>query len=548
MTTLNDTALGYPMPHPENSPQSVDVPRLRTALTMIDMHIAALQSQSGTLAADKADKLQVAIDIATAVSQAISDLLDGAPAAYDTLVEIASKLTDNDDVVANILSSLATKANAADVATALALKADAAAMTDALVLKADKATVADQLAGKTSHSEMAAAVQTASPIGNIVQAASAPDETYLPLDGSKYLRSAYPLIAPLFAAMPRGATVTKLTNLAGVSLYKCVVAGNYLLSHESGEGGRIYRAPVATPTGGADFVEVTSVPGNSIKTILKASTGRVLALHHPGVGITGQYRYSDDDGATWSAPYAISARAMNEAYALLHFPDHNVMMLATGSGLLRIDGDVPAASYVSGSQTVRGAVAYRDAVYGFNTAGGLFRYDVATAVFVLSWQFVPFHGNSGKLAVLNDELVATYTTGTELTAVRLSGNRAGKVFARCDMIISQTFTSGVSQVDVAAVEATGSRELLAVQLRASNGSGSYEHQLALIDGDGEVLFVVLGADGVSQPGGSITSANGVIGVPSNSSGADKYRVILDTNPETEFRLPNRPNHFIKAAA
>lgn len=545
---LDDTSLGYPLPHPENPAKTVDVPRLRLALEMIDAHVAALQAERDALATDKADKTQVAIDIAAAVSQAIFDLLDGAPEAYDTLVEIAAKLTDNDDVVAGILSTLATKANAADVATALGLKADAAAMTDALAVKADKTTVADQLADKASHAEVTAQVQTVAPIGNIVHAAAAPDATYLPLDGSKYLRSAYPEIAPLFAAMPRGATVTKLTNPAGVGLCKCVVAGNFLLSHETGESGRIYRAPVSTPTGGADFVEVTSVPGNYIKTVLKASTGRVLALSHPTVGVTGQYRYSDDDGATWSALYTISARAMTEAYALLHYPDHNVMMLATGSGLLRIEGNIPAASYVAGSETVRGAVAYRDASYGFNTGGGLFRYDVATGVFVLSWRFVIFHGNAGRLAVLNDELVATYTAGTELTAVRLSGNRAGKVFARCDMIISQTYTSSASQVDVAAVEAAGSRELLAVQLRATNGSGSYEHQLALIDGDGEVLFVVLEVNGVSQPGGSITSANGVLGISSNSSGADKYRVIPDTNAATEFRLPNRPNHYIKAVA
>lgn len=132
MTTLDTTALGYPLPHPDNSPRTVDVPRLRIALAMIDAHVAALHASGETLATVKADKAQVAIDIATAVSQAISDLLDGAPEAYDTLVEIADKLNDNDDVVAGIITTLSTKASAAVVAAALETKADGSILDDAV--------------------------------------------------------------------------------------------------------------------------------------------------------------------------------------------------------------------------------------------------------------------------------------------------------------------------------------------------------------------------------------------------------------------------------
>lgn len=126
---LEDTSLGYPLPHPLNSARNVDVPRLRVALEMIDAHVAALQAQTGGLASQKADKAQVAIDIASAVSQAISDLLDGAPEAYDTLVEIADKLNDNDDVVAGMIAAIATKAVASDVDSALAGKVDVDAQT-----------------------------------------------------------------------------------------------------------------------------------------------------------------------------------------------------------------------------------------------------------------------------------------------------------------------------------------------------------------------------------------------------------------------------------
>lgn len=96
--------LGLPLPHPDNSPRTVDVPRLRAALTAIDTLIKGLQVEAEALEGAKADKTQVATDIANAVSAAVADLLNGAPEAYDTLKEIADKLGDNDDVVSNILS------------------------------------------------------------------------------------------------------------------------------------------------------------------------------------------------------------------------------------------------------------------------------------------------------------------------------------------------------------------------------------------------------------------------------------------------------------
>lgn len=108
---------GLPLPHPDNNPRTVDVPRLRAALTAIDGYLKGLQDEAAALGSAKADKAQVSIDIANAVSAAISDLLNGAPEAYDTLKEIADKLADNDDVVSAILSSLALKANSVDVYT-----------------------------------------------------------------------------------------------------------------------------------------------------------------------------------------------------------------------------------------------------------------------------------------------------------------------------------------------------------------------------------------------------------------------------------------------
>lgn len=109
MSVLEDTGRGYPLPHPDNNPRSVDVPRLRQALNLIDEDMTAL---AGSLDG-KADASGVTAEI----SAAISALLAGAPEAYDTLVEIADKLASDDDVIAGILTSIAAKANIVDVFT-----------------------------------------------------------------------------------------------------------------------------------------------------------------------------------------------------------------------------------------------------------------------------------------------------------------------------------------------------------------------------------------------------------------------------------------------
>lgn len=91
---LDQTSLGLPLPHPDNNPRDTDVPRLRAALSLIDTLIVALQD-------NKAEKAELVA--------AIDALKGNAPAAYDTLIEIADKLNSNDDVVANILDVLGGK-------------------------------------------------------------------------------------------------------------------------------------------------------------------------------------------------------------------------------------------------------------------------------------------------------------------------------------------------------------------------------------------------------------------------------------------------------
>lgn len=95
-----------PLVNPDQ-PQREGVARLNTALSMIDADIAALLLALGT----KAN----ASDIGPAITAAINALVAGAPAALDTLAEVAAKLAQNDDAVAAIMASLSSKANAANV-------------------------------------------------------------------------------------------------------------------------------------------------------------------------------------------------------------------------------------------------------------------------------------------------------------------------------------------------------------------------------------------------------------------------------------------------
>lgn len=540
MTTLDETALGYPLPHPDNPARTVDVPRLRAALSMIDEHVEALQLSSNALASEKADKLQVAVDIAAAVSQAISDLLDGAPEAYDTLVEIAAKLTDNDDVVAGILSTLAIKANAADVTTALGFKADAAAMTDALALKADKTTVADQLADKASHDQVKAEVQTVSPIGNIVHAAAAPDETYLPLDGSKYLRSAYPGIAPMFAGLPRSATVIPVVNKPGVNLNYCIAAGGYLFALENGSPNKCYRAP-AISNGGEAFVEVGSLPQGVIGAALIGSDdGRIMIINPPNSSSAGTFKYSDDFGETWSAPVSFYEANFGTPQKLYHH--ENYMVIQTDRAIWRFVNNVKVELPWGGSSTHKGFGHQGNFIYAAQLNGlGISRFQMSTGAppSLINW------ANSGgigtKFAFFRGEPVAATIRGTWFEVFRISESGNSQLIFGFDLGVNEGNTSNTLEwFSVVAGAAGGEYFMLAVQ----HNGGTPKPSLLLLDEYGEIVRIRFsGTLPISAPP---TFAGPDVGLILSSS--QKYRVLFDTNPETEFRLPNRPNHFIKAVA
>jgi hypothetical protein len=99
MTVLDDTSQGWPLPHPDN-PARLDIERIRETLT-------AIATQLEDMATDA--------EVTAAVNAAVAALLGGAPAALDTLNELAAALGDDENFAATVTAALAAKANSADL-------------------------------------------------------------------------------------------------------------------------------------------------------------------------------------------------------------------------------------------------------------------------------------------------------------------------------------------------------------------------------------------------------------------------------------------------
>lgn len=92
-TDTRTTNQNYPKPYPSNL-LAADVVRLREALDAIDTDIAARPD---------------AATINGLINTAVSQILDGAPAALDTLNELAASLGDDANIAATIANDLAAK-------------------------------------------------------------------------------------------------------------------------------------------------------------------------------------------------------------------------------------------------------------------------------------------------------------------------------------------------------------------------------------------------------------------------------------------------------
>lgn len=94
----------------------LDLEGLKTLYGVLNQKIAdAKPTKVSELVNDKG--YQTENQVENIAAQYVAELVNGAPAEFDTLKEIADALNDNDDAVAGIVTTLATKANSDDVYT-----------------------------------------------------------------------------------------------------------------------------------------------------------------------------------------------------------------------------------------------------------------------------------------------------------------------------------------------------------------------------------------------------------------------------------------------
>lgn len=115
-------AINGDVPTAGNDVSTIDVSALVTTATNL---VGAINEIAGTAgaaavindAATNATEAWSSTKIAAEINAAVTNLIDGAPGALDTLNEIAAAINDDASYAATLTSQLALKANSADVYT-----------------------------------------------------------------------------------------------------------------------------------------------------------------------------------------------------------------------------------------------------------------------------------------------------------------------------------------------------------------------------------------------------------------------------------------------
>lgn len=528
-----------PLPHPDNSPRTVDVPRLRAALTAIDELIKELQDQAEDLNEGKADKSQVAIDIANAVSAAVSDLLAGAPEAYDTLKEIADKLADNDDVAGNILLLIsALQIGKADLVSGKVPLTQLSISSDEDAEAGTGTGLMD--ATKTAKAIAAQALNTL-PVGTIIQAMEHPGEGWLALDGSKYLRSAYPEIEGLFGVPLVANSSTIITNRP-----QAVVSGGYLISLSTAGDDKIYRAPVTATTIG-EFSEVHTIPGSSGNIRLTASKeGRVYALR--AYTSTSSYLVrSDDHGETWET---IATFIPSTGFSTLSYLDvfevGESIILCSDQRIFRLSGGAITATSMGGSYYP--CVELDGLIYFVNASNATINaYDPATATMVTSLRrTIPLGANAGDAVQIfkyRGDLAIARFDGQHLQAYSVPANGRSHLLTHVylyNLSYNYYFTNLYS------IDAQDKGGVIEAIFLAKNNTANRTIGVSIDVDSGVITTLDLGYyEGTFAR--KATRSGNVMVLPIASE-SHLAKVVLDTDSDTEFRVPNRPNHYIKAEA
>jgi hypothetical protein len=168
---------------------------LKSAITYVDASLnlkATLASPTftGTPNAPTASYDNSSNQIATTgfVQGRISSIINSAPAALDTLNELAAALGNDANYAATVTNTLSQKANATDVTSALALKATIAAVDASLNLKSNITYVDAALTAKPSFSQVDASLNLKSNI-TYVDAALTAKPSFSQVDASLNLKA-----------------------------------------------------------------------------------------------------------------------------------------------------------------------------------------------------------------------------------------------------------------------------------------------------------------------------------------------------------------------
>lgn len=148
--------------------QSEEIANLNEAVAATAEAVAENTNNIETLQSDVQEIKDAGYQTEDDVKTAIAEVVDGAPEALDTLKEIAEKLSDNDDAVANLVNSVSEAKSAADAADA---KADAVKeeLTAEVEKKADAETLDETNAAVAALSDRVDAIEVPSLDGYATQ-------------------------------------------------------------------------------------------------------------------------------------------------------------------------------------------------------------------------------------------------------------------------------------------------------------------------------------------------------------------------------------------
>lgn len=126
------------------------VNNIQSLATRIGQEIKAVRTEATAIAEARYTKAEAD----AAIAAAIDAVVDGAPGALNTLLELSNAIGSDADFAASIAAQIASKADAESVDASLALKANSSEVTSALALKANSSDV-------YTRSETSAAIATA---------------------------------------------------------------------------------------------------------------------------------------------------------------------------------------------------------------------------------------------------------------------------------------------------------------------------------------------------------------------------------------------------